>query len=360
MSTASGVAPSMHSARQNLSMETLRGLACVLLVAYHVVGSVALTNGLKLPSEHTLHRLNEALSHVRMPLFTFISGYVYCYRPLSDALGRFLRGKLRRLGLPLVVVASLFALLQHLTPGTSASQAPDAFWRIYLFPFAHYWYLQALLVIFALFALLEYSGLTRRPRALAGLLLGLCLFYPYRGWLPGVFSLQLAFYLFPYFILGVLFHRVLEPVVRTHARLSLPALALLCLGYPLLTPVLGDTGTLSHLSLGFSLLLLLLVASLPLRVPPLARLGAHSYAIYLLHVFFTAGMRLVLERLGLGHDYLGFLLGLAAGLLGPILVYRACAPLPWARVLLFGQSPPRPRPLKPALPTAGGFPPSAD
>lgn len=348
----------MHSARQNLSMETLRGLACVLLVAYHVVGSVALTNGLKLPSEHTLHRVNEALSHLRMPLFTFISGYVYCYRPLTGAVGRFLRGKLRRLGLPLVVVGTLFALMQYLTPGTNTSYAPADFWRIYLFPFAHYWYLQALLVIFALFALLEHWGLTRQPRVLVGLLVALCLFYPYREGLPGLFSLSLAFYLFPYFILGVLFYRVLQPVAERQVWRVPIALVLLCFGYVLFTSVLTDTSTLSYRSLGFSMLLLLLVASLRVHIPVLARLGTYSYAIYLLHVFFTAGMRLVLERLGLGHDYGSFVLGLAAGLLGPILVYRACAVLPWARVLLFGQSPPR-RPAKPPL-TAAGFPPSTD
>lgn len=350
----------MNASRQNLAMESLRGLACILLVAYHVVGSEALANGLKLPGDHDLHRLNEALSHLRMPLFTFISGYVYCYRPLSGSPGRFLKGKLRRLALPLIFVGTLFALLQYLTPGTNTSHEPLELWRIYLFPFAHYWYLQALLVIFALFALLEYSGLTATPRNLLALMLALCFFYPYRQILPGFFSLQLAFYLFPYFILGVLYYRVLEPLVRRHARLLLPALALLCLGYVSFTTGLGDTGTLSYLSLGFSILLLLLAATANVHIPLLARLGAYSYAIYLLHVFFTAATRLVLERLGVTHPYLGFLLGLSAGLLGPVLVYLACKPLLWARLLCFGQALPRRQPVATPLPSATGFPPSAD
>lgn len=350
----------MNASRQNLAMESLRGLACLLLVAYHVVGSEALVNGLKLPDDHELHRFNEALSHLRMPLFTFISGYVYCYRPLSGSPGRFLSGKLRRLVLPLIFVGTLFALLQYLTPGTSAAHEPLELWRIYLFPFAHYWYLQALLVIFALFAALEYRGLTARPPGLLALLLALCLVYPYRQLLPGLFSLQLAFYLFPYFILGVLYYRVLEPLARAHAQFVRPALVLLCLGYLSFTAVLSDTGTLSYLSLGFSILLLLLAASANLRIALLTRLGVYSYAIYLLHVFFTAAARLLLERLGVTHPYPGFVLGLAAGLLGPILVYLACRPLPWARLLLFGQSLPRRTPAKSPLPAATGFPPSAD
>ena len=350
----------MYAARQNLSMETLRGLACILLVAYHVVGSEALANGLKLPGGHELHRFNEALSHLRMPLFTFISGYVYGYRPLSGGLAAFLGGKLRRLGLPLVCVGSLFAVLQYLTPGTSTQLALGEFWKLYLYPFAHYWYLQALLVIFTLFALLEHSGLTRRHGGLAVLLLVLGVIYPYREQLPALFSLRQAFYLFPYFVLGVLYFRMLETAVRAHSRIVVPALALLCLGYGGLTPVLGDTATLSHLSLGFSMLLLLLAATANLRLRLLARLGMYSYAIYLLHVFFTAATRLALERLGVNQPYPGFALGLAAGLLGPILAYRACQSLPWARLLLFGQALPRRQPATPPPTAATGFPPSAD
>lgn len=350
----------MDAARQNLSMETLRGLACVLLVAYHVVGSEALANGLRLPGDHELHRFNEALSHLRMPLFTFISGYVYGYRPLSGGPGRFLTGKLRRLGLPLLCVGTLFATLQYLTPGTSTQLVLDEFWKLHLYPFAHYWYLQALLVIFALFALLEHSGLTRRHAGLLLLLLALGVIYPHREQLPVLFSLRQAFYLFPYFVLGVLYFRMLEAAIRTHSRIAVPMLALLCLGYGGLTPVLSDTGTLSRLSLGFSALLLLLAAASNVRLRLLARLGVYSYAIYLLHVFFTAGMRLALERLDLRHDYLGFLCGLAAGLLGPILAYQGCARLPWARLLLFGQSTARRTPARPPAPAVSGFPPPAD
>lgn len=349
----------MNASRQSLSMETLRGLACILLVAYHVVGSET-SNGLRLPTEHFLHDFNDALSHLRMPLFTFISGYVYCYRPLSGAAGRFLLGKLRRLGLPLLVVATLFALVQYLTPGTNESQAPGELWRIYLYPFAHFWFLQALLVVFALVALLEYSGVTRTTRGLLAVLLALWVFYPHRQQLPNIFSLQQAFYLFPHFLLGVLYHRVLEARVQMQRRLTLQMLALLCLGLLTFTPVLNDTQTLSYLSLGFSILLLLLLAGTDVHGPILARLGAYSFAIYLLHVFFTAAMRMVLERVGVGHTLPNVALGLTAGLLGPVLVYRACRPLPWARLLLFGQSLPRRKVARGPLPTARGFPPSAD
>ena len=68
----------MHS-RQRL--DTLRGLACLLLVSYHVIGGDRET-GLRLPDEHIAARINDFLALVRMPLFSFLSGMVYAWRPL--------------------------------------------------------------------------------------------------------------------------------------------------------------------------------------------------------------------------------------------------------------------------------------
>jgi fucose 4-O-acetylase-like acetyltransferase len=59
-----------------------------------------------------------------MPLFTFISGLVYALRPVRrEHLPDFYSKKLRRLGIPLLIVAPIFFVLQAITPGTTAT--PD-------------------------------------------------------------------------------------------------------------------------------------------------------------------------------------------------------------------------------------------
>jgi len=58
----------------NLRLETLRGLACILLVLYHVVGSDP-AQGLML-ADGWLRWLNDGLAYLRMPLFTFLSGWI--------------------------------------------------------------------------------------------------------------------------------------------------------------------------------------------------------------------------------------------------------------------------------------------
>jgi peptidoglycan/LPS O-acetylase OafA/YrhL len=76
-------------------------------------------------------------------------------------------------------------------------------------------------------------------------------------------------------------------------------------------------------------------------MPPIGTLGwlgAFSFTIYLYHVFFTAGMRVALQRLG-GVDLpVQALLGCTAGVLGPVLFEIAVRRNRTARRWLLGQS----------------------
>jgi peptidoglycan/LPS O-acetylase OafA/YrhL len=89
---------------------------------------------------------------------------------------------------------------------------------------------------------------------------------------------------------------------------------------------------------------------------PLVWLGQYAYAIYLLHVFGTAGMRIGLRFEGVTSLPVLFLACLAAGLLFPIAAERVCERFAWTRVLVLGRrstaapgAPPHPGPVAPAL-----------
>ena len=143
---------SLESAR----VQTLRGLACLLLVAFHTVGATA-ASGLHVPDVSGYREFTNLFVHVRMPLFTFLSGLVYAYRPLRPGQAlQFSGKKLRRLGVPLVVASTLlyglhFAM-HHQVPPLSRM------WSIYVFPYWHLWFVQALLLVFAALIVLESLG----------------------------------------------------------------------------------------------------------------------------------------------------------------------------------------------------------
>jgi peptidoglycan/LPS O-acetylase OafA/YrhL len=54
------------------------------------------------------------------------------------------------------------------------------------------------------------------------------------------------------------------------------------------------------------------------RSPWLAYVGSYSFAIYLLHVIFTAGSRIFFTQLHLTNTYALLLLGTPLGIVGPL------------------------------------------
>lgn len=325
-----------------LSLSTLRGLACLLLVAYHVVGDDA-SRGLHL-AEGWLRQGSDALAFLRMPLFTFLSGIVYGLRPLRGDLTTFMLGKARRLLLPMLVVGTVYALVQSQVVGANAARFE---WhRLHIEPVDHFWFVEALFWIFLLVGALESAGrhaaggatrLLDRPVALAALW-GAAVALQFGADLPRTLGLEGASYLLPYFVAGLATVRLdgLDKLCSARMRALLVVvtlLAVLQLGPIVPNP---DRHTLPMLAAGTAGCLLCL--SLRPQVSLLARIGSGSYAIYLMHVFFTAGSRLTLQSLGIDGVATQFVIGVAMGLAGPLLVQQLARRQPWAAWLLLGES----------------------
>jgi peptidoglycan/LPS O-acetylase OafA/YrhL len=157
-----------------------------------------------------------------------------------------------------------------------------------------------------------------------------------RGW--SWLGLEGAIYLMPYFLVGLAVSRfkLASWVACRPVWLGLAALALcgvLLMGMPVPNP---DRRTLLMLITGISLCLLLI--SWNAAVSWLENIGRHSYAIYLFHVFFTAALRIGLERLKIDGLLLPILFGILLGLAGPILVDWIASKFKWSALLLLGKS----------------------
>jgi glucans biosynthesis protein C len=94
----------------------------------------------------------------------------YALRPVRrEHLPDFYSKKLRRLGIPLLILAPIFFVLQAITPGTTATPDWYEFLTIPVLPYQHFWYLQALLLIFLAVGFLDAMGWLFRPAVFAGL-----------------------------------------------------------------------------------------------------------------------------------------------------------------------------------------------
>lgn len=299
---------------RKLSIDTLRGLACILLVAYHVIGHDS-TAGLRLPPDHVLPQSNDLLALVRMPLFSFLSGFVYAWRPYSGNPQGFFKGKVRRLIVPMLLVGTFFAVVQAHTPGANAGQYD---WRmLHIVPVAHYWFLESLFIIFMVTALLEHFALLSTPgRFTLAWLLAVLVFLA--NPMPIYFGLQGATYLLPFFLLGLASNRFGEQLPRGRVLLLAGALVVGLGLYLVLAgePVPDRTGLIAIL-ISAGACMFLVRSHIELRW--LAWIGVYSFAIYLFHSMFSAASRIVLMQLGVNSVPVLFALGLVAGVAGPIL-----------------------------------------
>jgi peptidoglycan/LPS O-acetylase OafA/YrhL len=318
----------------NLQIETLRGLACLLLVAYHVVGADA-SLGLQV-TDGPLRWLNDGMAYLRMPLFTFLSGLVYGLRPFGGNSQAFLSGKIRRLLVPMLVVGTVFAALQAVTPGTHSSAGPWYLWHVQ--PVAHFWFVESLFWVFVLLWALERAAWLQTAKGFAVVFALACgVYLSVRGW--HWFGLEGAIYLLPYFLAGLAATRFSFRawLAKPWVKIGLLACAVgmvLWMGTPVSNP---DRRTVWMLLSGLSLCLLCLSFGWANR--HLAGIGRHSYAIYLFHVFFTAAARIALDRLQIDVLPMDLVAGVTLGLAGPVVVDRLASRFKWTAVLLLGKSP---------------------
>jgi len=317
---------------RNIPIDTLRGIACIMLVAYHVIG-ISPESGLRL-SEGLLKDTNEMFAYIRMPLFTFLSGLVYGWRPFAGTWKAFMNGKIQRLIIPMLFVGTGFAILQAVTPGTNN---PIEDWKyLHIKPVAHYWFIESLFIIFLIILALEHFKVLATKRGFALAYLG-----SVTAFLSNIgtiwFSLAGVFYLLPYFLAGLYCTRF--PLKFKYSQITGFIIIIVTVLFLILysQQYIDDRRSFLALFVGtVACIALLLTQS---RSEWLASIGYYSYSIYLFHVFFTAAARIGLMHIGVSDITFLFLAGTAAGITGPILTETLANKHNLLRTTLLGKKP---------------------
>ncbi len=341
------------SDRRNIRIDSLRGLACLLLVLQHVVGG-DISSGLQLDRSHVLVLFNEVLSYLRMPLFSVLSGFVYARRPFRQDAGGFIAGKARRLLIPMLVVGTAFALLQAAVPGSN-SQITD--WRmLHILPVAHYWFLESLFIIFMVILALEHvSALATTPRFLTVFAVAAAMFVsePF----PVYFGLAGAAYLFPFVLFGLWCGRFARKAIedqRVPLQLGVAVLLLAVLQALMLAQALPGIRSLTALAIGCGACLILLSSGM--ESTWLATVGRRSFAIFLFHSVASAASRIALTKMGLISLSVMVPVGLMAGVALPALAALRLKNVPmWTQWVLGESAPGRTRATSAGIAVATSF-----
>ena len=314
-----------------LQIDTLRGLACLLLVLYHVVGDVP-DAGLQLPADHGLSVFNHLVAFGRMPLFACIAGFVYALRPLRGEVAQFIGSKVRRLLLPLLFVGTAFALLRARVSGVPIDG--DFLLRMHLTSNDQFWFLKALFWIFLVVVALERLGVLRRPAGFACVLAASALWFVF--WKsPDVFAIAGAVYLMPYFLVGLALQRF---ALDGRGSLAVAGGALLvaaALSWSVFGQIENRATIAAKLLWGCGLAFLLMRSRM--RNQWLAWVGRESFAVYLFHVFFTAATASALVAMGVRDVGVLLAAGLLMGVGMPMVVARIIRRSSLLDLLLLGE-----------------------
>ncbi|MGY5882422.1 acyltransferase family protein [Modestobacter lacusdianchii] len=339
-----------RSRGRDQSVQTLRGLAVLMLVGSHVYGLDAGT-GMAVSGNTVGRYLTDSLEYIRMPLFTVISGYVYAMRPVPGwpAVPSFLRAKSRRLLLPLLPLVLIVGLLQAAGgASTNASPSLTDIARGYLYGYSHLWFLEALFLVMIVIAVLDATHRLDTLRSwgitlVAGVGLYVVIEVPSDF---DVFRLSGALLLFPFFVLGYGLARHREAL--SSRPLTIGLLALFVLGLAVQQVMLAHGVETSPLTIPLRALAVvvgmagtatLFQARKLLQNRPMAWIGAYAFTIYLLHTIAAAGTRVALDGVGIDSRAVVFSAGMTAGILLPILFERLFGRYNPIRVVLLGEKP---------------------
>lgn len=339
---------------RNVAIDSLRGIAIILMVMGHVIGNVP-EAGMQVSDTSGWRYFYLLLEDVRMPLFTALSGLVYGMRPISSTAGygRLVKGKVWRLLIPLITVGLSYHVIHTVTPGTNFDSSLGDAWRVLVYGGGyHFWFLQAVFVIFLLVGLADGCGLFRvRGNLLIAIVTTsvISLFFQVPE-IWDIFSINNAMHLLPFFLLGCLAARgdrndvVLERKVGV--LLGVVAFSLFTVRALEIFGVIwlfGYVSRVASLGLAMTAIYLLIAYRHALRLSILARLGYFSFVIYLMHVFGTAPTRLFFGRVGIENDSVTFVACLVAGLVLPILFEITFGRMGWVSWTFLGQRPYRAR-----------------
>ena len=330
--------PKVKSSK-DLNIETLRGLAILLMVLGHIIGYTS-DVGIKVKDDSSWRFLYYSLQYIRMPLFTVISGYVYAYKPLArfSSTNQFIVRKINRLLIPLVVVASLFFIVQYLTPGTNSKENLGDIWQIYFFHYAHFWFLQGMIVVFLIITVLERTNLLSTLKSASIVLaISAAIFLTDQPHIR-FFSLNEVPFLLTFFILGLSLKRFYDSIFVKQTLIVCAVVFCIAIVYQL---SIFNTGFLPLLNNTLTILVgatsCILMIRYGVKNSKLIWLGNFSYGIYLFHVFGTAAARMILLKAHISNNFIHVIGGLALGIGLPIILQLVIPRNSILALLFFGE-----------------------
>ena len=313
-------------------VDSVKFACCVLVVLGHTFMGIAEAEIMEKGTVYNL--LIQSVYTFHVPLFFVCSGFLYQKSGRVHSLnswGKNVADKLLNLGVPYITFTVITVILKTVFSESVNNAAGDLLNTIFISPVAPYWYLYAL---FFMFVFIPCSNnkkqaavlLTASVAARAVYLILACnsVYIPY----PIYSTLGRMIW----FALGIFLAFNIIDLKAVYSKITMAvffagAIALSIYYYRELN---GDL--IIQTIIGVPFVVAILVLSQNLRISFIEKLSfkfsAYFMPIYVMHTIFSAGVRILLLRLGVQSPIIHIICGLIAGFIIPIAVYEIAKKIP--------------------------------
>lgn len=320
---------------RNHLVDCLKAYSCLLVVFGHVIFGIQNMGGISQPKFAPY--LKDFIWTYHVPLFMFLSGFVYRITgewKNKKTRWQFILHKMVNLGVPYIVFSILYVLINSRIPSTNYSYSMQDLLYLWKTPVAQYWFLRTLFILFVIYALCSRFLSNVWITVVLTVLSNVHLLFPEIPFIPlgNIISWAFAFgFGVCLASLDKLCFSGAKAVAVIVGHLALEAVCLLTgiSGLPVIVEIERAAGIIASTTL-----VSLLVKNTGIQ-KFLLYISRYSFPIYLLHTFFTAGARILLQKAGI-HSYalhvtVGTLLGVALPLLIAIIMEKTG----WMNIVLY-------------------------
>ncbi len=332
------------SKEKDQSIETLRGIAILMVVAGYIFKHDIIPLNLAHPSlaGTFFQYLEYTLSPVRMALFTVISAYLYAASPaVLSTFKTLVFGKFRRVMVPFLFFSTFQFIFFCFVPASDYKL--QEIWKIYIWPNQQLWFLFSVFNIFIIVGMLDSFGFLKTVKHYV-LVCVIAIFVTICFRFPGAFSIYGTNYLLPFFLLGYGMKRYPELFFK---KQFFPVLAIIFFGGLCITPLYhAFHPELAQADLPFYLRRIVGVivpfAGFPIlffyrrTLPILAFFGYYAFGIHLFHRVSVTATRLVFDSIHVNNPILIVIGYLAGGVVLALIIQVVCEHNSLTRKLILG------------------------
>ncbi|MGL4875106.1 MAG: acyltransferase family protein [Clostridium sp.] len=312
-------------------LDESKGIGILLVVLGHVILGFLNAN-MYLDKKNLLEYVFFTIYSFHMPLFFIISGYLYKktwqIKNIQNLKVRIIN-KFIALGIPYIIFSLAFGISKVIMSGDTNSELTiKDILKIPIHPIGPYWFLYALMGLFILVPILEYSKLNTKIILLIALSLTI---------LSNIFTIKIVFISTTfqnilYFYIGCILFEIFNYEKYFKLKKLLLKFNVLLFFVYIVTNILyfnlSKSIFISNIFIGIilaisaSIFIINIFYKYNKNNKVLITMGKLSLPIYLMHIILTAGIRIIFIKLGLNNFIIQISVGILLGILIPILIYK--------------------------------------